>query len=439
MCKEGEHALLCPNEKVPCLNAAFGCPIIMPRSWQAGHLQVCPASVVCCSMEWIRWPADEAYANTHPDIHAHTHTLHENLLKEQKAGEQLDLAMALDDQRHLYARMKMKTLYPEMIVKVEGEEEEKKEDKKNKKTEDWATVRLCNGASTLCTAADDGWSEDRPYHILSGNWIFWTNPKCYFYFTYFTCYKITITCFSSLLPSLSTPGVPETAVTDLSDFSLEKEEGDVGVEEPGGDISSDRYNRYERMFNMDKGGCNVDTKSSRGREGKEWNHWMELEEQSCREKKERRDAEELMGALQDPGAPEGPRGTEANRNATGITGMAPWQDGVLQRMAKEVTPQEFNMYLVHHGRMLLTFGQMDACTPREKDFVYGNIEPIPVQTLYSFKVRVAGRSEDCIDFTHNVKNKGKQKLDAVLLIFFSLRHMHVHVHTDTNTYIHKSL
>ncbi|CDQ89116.1 unnamed protein product [Oncorhynchus mykiss] len=321
MCKEGEHALLCPNEKVPCLNAAFGCPIIMPRSWQAGHLQVCPASVVCCSMEWIRWPADEAYANTHPDIHAHTHTLHENLLKEQKAGEQLDLAMALDDQRHLYARMKMKTLYPEMI-----------------KTEDWATVRLY-----------------RPYHILSG--------------------------------------VPETAVTDLSDFSLEKEEGDVGVEEPGGDISSDRYNRYERMFNMDKGGCNVDTKSSRGREGKEWNHWMELEEQSCREKKERRDAEELMGALQDPGAPEGPRGTEANRNATGITGMAPWQDGVLQRMAKEVTPQEFNMYLVHHGRMLLTFGQMDACTPREKDFVYGNIEPIPVQTLYSFKVPVSYREK----------------------------------------------
>lgn len=182
MCKEGEHALLCPNEKVPCLNAAFGCPIIMPRSWQAGHLQVCPASVVCCSMEWIRWPADEAYANTHLDVHAPTHTLHENLLKEQKAGEQLDLAMALDDQRHLYARMKMKTLYPEMIEKVEGEEEEKKEDKKKEKTEDWATVHLRNGASTLCTGADDGWSEDRPYHILSGNWIFWTNPKCYLNF-----------------------------------------------------------------------------------------------------------------------------------------------------------------------------------------------------------------------------------------------------------------
>ncbi len=56
MCKEDEHSLLCPNEKVPCLNAHYGCPFTMCRSRLAKHLEVCPASVVCCSMEWNRWP-----------------------------------------------------------------------------------------------------------------------------------------------------------------------------------------------------------------------------------------------------------------------------------------------------------------------------------------------------------------------------------------------
>ncbi len=70
------------------------------------------------------------------------------------------------------------------------------------------------------------------------------------------------------------------------------------------------------------------------------------------------------------------------------TGHAPWQEGVLERLGKELTPQEYNMYVVHHGRMLLTFGQIQACTPKEKDFVYGSLEPIPVQTLRSFKVMI---------------------------------------------------
>lgn len=56
----------------------------------------------------------------------------------------------------------------------------------------------------------------------------------------------------------------------------------------------------------------------------------------------------------------------------------------MERLREELTPQEYNMYVVHHGRMLVSFGQIEACTPREKDFVYGSLEPIPVQTLRSF-------------------------------------------------------
>ncbi|KAL3970875.1 claudin [Sarotherodon galilaeus] len=115
LCKEEDHLLLCPNVRVPCINAAYGCPVQLPRSSRASHLQVCPASVVCCTMEWLRWPTDD----TNPHSHK---ALQDNLVKESEGQEEaLDLAMAIIDQKDLYSRLKMKPLYPEL---TEGEEEE---------------------------------------------------------------------------------------------------------------------------------------------------------------------------------------------------------------------------------------------------------------------------------------------------------------------------
>ncbi|XP_072518614.1 F-box protein 40.1 [Salminus brasiliensis] len=108
MCKEAEHLLLCPNEKVPCLNAHYGCPFTMSRSKLAKHLEVCPASVVCCSMEWNRWPIEEAEPSE----------FYKNILKETYAQEPLDLSTALRDQRYLFQSLKMKALFPELIEKV---------------------------------------------------------------------------------------------------------------------------------------------------------------------------------------------------------------------------------------------------------------------------------------------------------------------------------
>ncbi|KAG1663850.1 F-box only protein 30 [Nymphon striatum] len=50
-CKTTEHHLLCPNEKVPCLNSENGCPVIVPRKKRGSHLATCPASVIHCSIE----------------------------------------------------------------------------------------------------------------------------------------------------------------------------------------------------------------------------------------------------------------------------------------------------------------------------------------------------------------------------------------------------
>ncbi|XP_048839420.1 F-box only protein 40-like isoform X1 [Brienomyrus brachyistius] len=126
----------------------------------------------------------------------------------------------------------------------------------------------------------------------------------------------------------------------------------------------------EKMFSKEKGGCmqaakaKVDGQTPANQQKTQGSSSHQQAEETCRDKNE----------------PE----TETT-DATHI-GFAPWDEGVLERLGKEVNPREYNMYIVHHGRMLIRFGQMSACTPRERDFVYGSLEPIPVQTLRSFKV-----------------------------------------------------
>ncbi|KAJ8270601.1 hypothetical protein GJAV_G00116980 [Gymnothorax javanicus] len=98
-CKADEHRLLCPLERVPCLNSGFGCPFIVARNKLSEHLEVCPASVVCCTMEWNRWPI--SYADR---------MSYENLSKDVDEVEQLDMALALQDQRMLLESLKVATM-----------------------------------------------------------------------------------------------------------------------------------------------------------------------------------------------------------------------------------------------------------------------------------------------------------------------------------------
>ncbi|NXF25567.1 FBX30 protein, partial [Rhodinocichla rosea] len=98
-CKAEEHRMLCPLERVPCLNSGFGCPFIVARNKIADHLEVCPASVVCCTMEWNRWPVSYADRKSY-----------ENLSKDVDEVEQLDMALALQDQRMLLESLKVATM-----------------------------------------------------------------------------------------------------------------------------------------------------------------------------------------------------------------------------------------------------------------------------------------------------------------------------------------
>uniref|UniRef100_A0A3B3XAM9 F-box protein 40, tandem duplicate 2 n=1 Tax=Poecilia mexicana TaxID=48701 RepID=A0A3B3XAM9_9TELE len=290
LCKEEEHLLLCPNVRVPCLNAQYGCPVQLPRSSRAAHLQVCPASVVCCSMEWLRWPVDDTNPNNF-------NAMQDNMMKEREThGEALDVAMALVDQSDLYARLKMKPLYPELM------EQEEEEDIKEESREEVAVGGVQDQNPS------EGWS------------------KCGL--------------------SVAQPPV----------------------------INMEKYNLFEMMFSMERGACAVAQEN------------LENPKQNQKPADEGRSQKGPAGQRQDKSSPRSCPPPDTSK-----TGLAPWQEGVLERLGQELTPQEYNMYVVHHGRMLLAFGQIEACTSREKDFVYGSLEPIPVQTLHSFKVPVSYR------------------------------------------------
>ena len=144
-------------------------------------------------------------------------------------------------------------------------------------------------------------------------------------------------------------------------------------------INIEKYNICEMMFGMEKGACAV----------------AEAEKDNPKEKpkpveKAKNQTRDGVGNESEAGdRDDGAAGAQSCPPPdTTKTGLAPWQEGVMERLGQELTPQEYNMYVVHHGRMLMAFGHIQACTPREKDFVYGSLEPIPVQTERTFKVMI---------------------------------------------------
>ncbi|XP_019405670.1 PREDICTED: F-box only protein 30 isoform X1 [Crocodylus porosus] len=137
-CKAEEHRILCPLERVPCLNSGFGCPFIVARNKIAEHLEMCPASVVCCTMEWNRWPVSYADRKSY-----------ENLSRDVDEVEQLDMALALQDQRMLLESLKVAT----MMSKTASQIPEPREQPSVKSSTPAAT--LSNG---LLPADEDSYS-----------------------------------------------------------------------------------------------------------------------------------------------------------------------------------------------------------------------------------------------------------------------------------------
>ncbi|KAJ8299084.1 hypothetical protein KUTeg_023144 [Tegillarca granosa] len=97
MCLVEEHKSWCSHVKVSCINATYGCRHEMQRRKVGLHLNACPASTIHCTMEWNRWPMhseDECIKYPLPLHNPHV-----------RCG-QLDVALALRDQRMLVESMK---------------------------------------------------------------------------------------------------------------------------------------------------------------------------------------------------------------------------------------------------------------------------------------------------------------------------------------------
>ncbi|XP_039647063.1 F-box only protein 40 [Perca fluviatilis] len=303
MCKQEEHQLLCPNEMVPCINVNYGCPLTMLRHRLAKHLEVCPASVVCCSQEWNRWPVSET------DL-----TFYKNVSQSPETEVNLDVALALRDQELLFRSIKMKNIFPELML------------------EDPAL----QDASTAVNSPTE-----------------------------------EATC------SLDCVEFTENGCTRMEERELSQEERDALAMSRDMD-GIQNYSSWEKIFNKEMEGCKQTVKNlnKRGGKGK-----AKEEQESSNFHGEKR----ISHPSQENAA--------AAPSIGGATGLAPWQDGVLERLSKEFNIGEYNMYLVHNGAMLINFGQLAACTPREKDFVYGKLEPIEVQTVRTFNVPTSYRAK----------------------------------------------
>uniref|UniRef100_A0A673AZ68 F-box protein 40 n=1 Tax=Sphaeramia orbicularis TaxID=375764 RepID=A0A673AZ68_9TELE len=296
MCKEDEHRLLCPNETVRCLNAHYGCPLTMQRHRLAKHLEVCPASVVSCSQEWNRWPISDT-----------DRAFYRNVSENPQAKLDLDTAIALRDQELLFRSIKMKNIFPELMV------------------EDSAPQATSAGVNS---PAGEG--------ACSVDYVEFAENGC----------------------------------SVIEGKELSKEERDALARSR--DVENiQNYSSWERIFKKEMEGCKETVKNLK-RLDEKVEEKEEQESQNCqRETRDSHQGQETAAAAPD---------------MIGATGLAPWEDGVLERLGKEVNIAEYNMYLAHNGAMLINFGQLAACTPREKDFVYGNLEPIEIKTIRSFNV-----------------------------------------------------
>ncbi|XP_061072338.1 F-box only protein 40 [Conger conger] len=302
ICKQEEHQLLCPLDKVPCLNAANGCPFTMRRQRLAKHLETCPASVVTCSLDWNRWPAEESDDGV----------FRKNVLQGSKVDEQLDLSMAVRDQALLFRSLKMEALFPELMEREEKTFPEEVE------------------------GAVGG-------EIFTG------------------------------VASVSLGGALEHGTGDPKGEMQELTQEERDAIAKNRDVAAvESYSSWEAIFSKEFRGCQQTAKNLenelKGRDGKDQKALTNIEA-GIRELATERQERETV--------------TSVNISKSGL---APWQDGVLERLGKEVNAAEYNMYLVHHGSMLIRFGQMAACTPKEKDFVYGNLEPIEVETVRTFNI-----------------------------------------------------
>ncbi|XP_041066503.1 F-box only protein 40 isoform X2 [Carcharodon carcharias] len=271
----------------------------MARHKLSKHLRVCPASIVCCSMQWNRWPVNE------DDI-----TVKNSAFKETLNPEDLDFGTAMRDQGVLFNSVKMAELFPEMAETVDEND----------------------------LALNEEGAVGGAFAPLDRSFLE-TGTK-----------------------------VHQNGTNEVSTDVAETEEQEALAELTEEEYLA-MYSTWEHIFSKDKGNRAIEEKTTKIRT-------KQKSEDSSACTKNKESVPENKTCTSDP----------ALLAAIEKTGEAPWQEGVLERLETQMDRKHFSMYLAHHGSMLIRFGQMSACTPKERDFVYGKLEAQHVRTVNTFKV-----------------------------------------------------
>uniref|UniRef100_UPI00358E4517 F-box only protein 40 isoform X3 n=1 Tax=Myxine glutinosa TaxID=7769 RepID=UPI00358E4517 len=388
MCKKPEHVRLCPLDRVPCINQVYGCPLSMARHRLAQHLQSCPASIVHCSMEWNRWPV--SYAD------------HERLAATCSGADpalHFDLALARRDQRTLMARLPTSPVLPETFAVHLWSNKGKADfdpvgDVQSNKVSDERNAgafvmpkepKACSDAverfsgdesnndslrtSTVRKGSAVGEKEEIGHVVENGVSAHGdcNSGLC-------ELHRATSEMTQSLSAALAT--------VRLNRIGLEnKRPAALGL--AGQDPELQRFSTWEHIFSNDQTTKPLQSKSP----------------ESPRSADAGMEGVPPDGAnpfcIHNDASVNGPKPKDMTREHGGLqtdkqtgqgeSGLAPWQDGVVDRMSHELDSDHFNLYLSQQGSMLIRFGQMQACTPRYQDFVYGGLEPQDVQTVSTFK------------------------------------------------------
>uniref|UniRef100_A0A8C4N2S8 F-box protein 40, tandem duplicate 1 n=1 Tax=Eptatretus burgeri TaxID=7764 RepID=A0A8C4N2S8_EPTBU len=390
MCKKPEHACLCPLDRVPCINQGYGCPLTMARHRLAQHLQSCSASIVHCSMEWNRWPvtyADRGRLSTtcsgaDPALH-------------------LDLALARRDQKILMVRLPTSPVLPETFAihlwnKAKAASDfDPTGDVQSRKVMEEHNVgafvmttepKACSDAlehfsrdegsndslrctSTVSKGSAVGEKEEIKHLVENGASVHGdcNGGLC-------ELRQATAEMTQSLSAALAAVRLNQVGLENKRPAALGPARKDPELQ---------RFSTWEHIFSKDHTAKTLQSKSP----------------------DELRSADAGMGGIPTDGAKpfcihndasvNGPRPKAKAEEDGGLhtdeqvgqgeSGLAPWQDGVLDRMSHELDSDHYNLYLSQQGSMLIRFGQMHACTPRHEDFVYGGLESQEVRTVSTFK------------------------------------------------------
>lgn len=104
-CKQEDHKQICLHQNITCINKQYGCPAVFQQRYLAIHLEVCPANIQICTMEWNRWHRGSLLSRNDEKAKV------SQMKSMEVVSKNLDVAAAIHDQKIL-----LETIMPNEVL-----------------------------------------------------------------------------------------------------------------------------------------------------------------------------------------------------------------------------------------------------------------------------------------------------------------------------------